>query len=101
MAPPQFKPLNPANVPTGGNMTYAALAPVNAKQLRFLDFLNRLAGRPPTWTADCHTILGKGWDGDFTHLSKAAASYLIYVLQVGLKATADPEDDLQIEGYPA
>lgn len=100
MTTPKPKPLNPANVPTEGNMTFAALAPVSAKQLRMLDYLRRLAGNSPTWVADCHLILGKGWDGEFPHLSKAAASYLITVLQVGLLAVAEPGDDLQIDGTP-
>lgn len=99
--PPDPTPLNPSNVPQWGDQTFNALAPVTAKQLRMIDHLKRLAGNSPTWVADCHLVLGKGWDGDVTHLSKAAATYLITVMQAGLVAVAEPDDDLQIEGHPA
>lgn len=95
MAPP----LNPKNVPTGGNMTYAAMERIRDKQLRMIGHLQRTAGRPPTWEATCRTILGDDWDGLYETLSVAAASWLIHNLQAGLLAVAQ-KDDLYIEGSP-
>lgn len=84
---------NPSNVPTGGNQTYAALAPITPKQLRWLDWAKRTTGNSPTWESDCRRILGANWDGQFGTLSQAAGSWLIYVLQRGLVAVSqDPED---------
>lgn len=93
MAPPS----NPANVPTGGEMSYAALSRITDKQIRMIDHLRRLCGNPPTWEDDCRLILGKDWDGLYQTLSRAAASWLITNLQAGLLATREPGDDLQIE----
>lgn len=84
---------NPINVPTGGSQTYAALAPISPKQLRWLKWAQHHTGNPPTWESDCRRVLGDDWDGDFNTLSQAAGSWLIYVLQRGLVAVAqDPED---------
>lgn len=90
------KPINPPNVPTGGDMSYAALAAITPAQLRFISKLRRLCGNPPTWEQDCSTILG-GFDGPPETLSRAAGSYLITTLQAGLLATREPGDDLQLE----
>ena len=93
------KPVNPPRVPTGGNMTFAAETPISREQLRMLAHLRRLCGNPPTWEADCSTILG-GFDGPLEVLSQAAGSWLIGNFQAALAATKDPDDDLQIEGSP-
>jgi hypothetical protein len=85
MAP---KPQNPRNVPTGGNMTYAALERVTPAQLKQLRYLTRTAGNPPTWDDSCALVLGKDWDGTYETLSKAAASWLIHNLQTGLGVVA-------------
>lgn len=95
MAPPK----NPRNVPTRGNMTYAALEPIRSKQLRMISYLKRTAGNPPTWDATCGLILGDDWDGVYETLSVAAGSWLIHGLQRGLLAVAE-KDDLYIEGSP-
>ena len=92
-------PLNPRNVPTHGNMTYAALEPIRDKQLRFLSHLKRISGNPPTWDATCGLILGDNWDGVYETLSVAAGSWLIHGLQRGLLAVAE-KDDLYVEGSP-
>ena len=94
------RPLNPRNVPTGGDMTYAALERVTDKQMRMLGHLRSLAGDPPTWDATCRIILGDDWDGVYATLSKAAASWLIHNIQTGLLAVSEP-GDLHIEGAPA
>jgi hypothetical protein len=88
MAPPT----NPKNVPTAGNMTYAALERVTPQQLRAISMLKRTAGNPPTWDATCELILGKDWDGVYETLSRAAASWLINGLRRGLIEVAQPED---------
>ena len=87
---------NPVNVPTGGNATYAALAPITSKQLRMLGWLKRTVGDSPTWESDCRRILGADWDGDFTSLSQAAGSWLIFVLQRGLVEVAGSDVDLTV-----
>lgn len=86
---------NPRNVPTSGNQTYAALEPITASQLRMIGWLQRTAGSPDTWESDCRKILGQDWDGDFQSLSKAAGSWLIYVLQAGLVAVTGSGDELR------
>ena len=48
---------NPSNVPTGGRQTYAALAPITPKQLRWLSWAKRTTGNQPTWDGDCRRIL--------------------------------------------
>lgn len=95
MAPP----LNPKNVPTGGEMTYAALERITAQQLRMINHLRRTAGNPPTWEATCGLILGDDWDGTLPTLSKAAGSWLIHNLQAGLLAVSEP-GDLDVQGQP-
>ena len=80
---------NPANVPTHGRQTYAALAPITPKQLRMLGWLKRTVGNPPTWESDCRRILGDDWDGEWDTLSQAAGSWLIFVLQHGLTEVAE------------
>ena len=87
MAPPQ----NPKNVPTGGDMTYAALTRISPAQLKFIGSLQRTAGNPPTWDDSCHLVLGKDWDGVYETLSQAAASWLIHNLQTGLSVVAERE----------
>jgi len=96
MAPPQ----NPKNVPTGGNMTYAALERITPAQLKQLRYLKRMAGNPPTWDDSCELVLGKDWDGTYETLSKAAASWLIHNLQQALVAVSQSPDDLQVGGAP-
>ena len=96
MAPP----LNPRNVPTSGDMTYAALERITAKQLRMISQLKRLAGNPPTWEATCGLILGDDWDGVYETLSVAAGSWLIHNLQAGLLAVSKP-GDLDLDRAPA
>ena len=91
---------NPKNVPIGGSMTYAALEAARPKQLGMIGYLRRIAGGPH-WEDDCRTILGDDWDGVYTTLSVAAASYLIHVLQTAIKATADADDDLQVPEFTA
>ena len=90
------KPINPPNVPTEGNMTFAAITIISPQQLRFLRKLRQLAGNPPTWEQDCSTILG-GYDGPLECLSQAAGSWLITGWQSAIVATADPDDDLQLD----
>lgn len=82
---------NPSNVPTGGNATYMALAQVSARQLGYLNVLKRKAGNSPTWDEDCGRILGDGWDGDYSTLSQAAASWLISNLQRAFAAIEEDE----------
>ena len=95
MAPP----LNPRNVPTDGEMTYAALERITSQQLRMISSLKRMAGNPPTWDATCGLILGEDWDGVYETLSVAAGSWLIHGLQRGLLAVSQ-RDDLYVEGSP-
>lgn len=96
MAPP----LNPRNVPTGGNMTYAALERITPAQLKQLRYLRRIAGNPPTWDDTCGVILGDGWDGIYESLSKAAGSWLITGIQRGLVAVATRREELDVPGSP-
>lgn len=96
MAPPS----NPRNVPTRGDMTYAALERITAKQLKMLSHLKRTAGNPPTWDASCGLILGDDWDGAYETLSVAAGSWLIHGLQSALLAVSEP-GDLDVQGAPA
>lgn len=86
---------NPSNVPTGGRQTYAAIEPITHAQLRMLGWLKRTCGSPDTWEQDCRKVLGQDWDGKFESLSKAAGSWLIYVLQAGLVAVTDRGDELR------
>ena len=95
MAPP----INPRNVPTGGDMTYAALQRITSKQLRMISQLKRTAGSPPTWDATCGIVLGNDWDGVYESLSVAAGSWLIHNLQAGLLAVSQP-GDLNVQGSP-
>jgi hypothetical protein len=95
MAPPS----NPRNVPTAGDMTYAALERITAQQLRMISHLRRTAGYPPTWDATCGLILGSDWDDTYETLSKAAGSWLIHNLQAGLLAVSEP-GDLDVQGSP-
>ena len=100
MSPDNSKPMNPANVPTRGNMTYAALETIRPAQLKMLRYLNRLVGNPPTWEDSCRLILGKDWDGNFNTLSVAAGSWLISELKRGIVAVSQP-GDLDFEEQPA
>ena len=95
MAPP----LNPKNVPTGGQMTYAALEPITGPQLRMIGRLRSIAGDPPMWDDTCRIVLGDDWDGVYRTLSKAAGSWLIHSLQAGLVAVSQP-GDLDVQGSP-
>ena len=94
------KPNNPRNVPTGGRMTYAALEPVTAQQLKFIRQLRRIAHNPPTWEDSCRLILGPDWDGVYETLSVAAASWLIHELQRGLLAVSERREDLELPVGP-
>jgi hypothetical protein len=94
------KPNNPVNVPTGGNMTYAALERITPKQLKMLRYLKRIAGNPPTWDDSCTLVLGRDFDGVYENLSMAAGSWLIHELQRGLGAVARSREDLEVpSGY--
>jgi len=94
------KPTNPRNVPTSGNMTYAALERITAPQLKQLRYLKRIAGNPPTWDDSCTLVLGSDFDGVYEHLSKAAGSWLISELQRGLGAVSRSREDLEVpRGY--
>jgi hypothetical protein len=94
------QPQNPSRVEIPGHLTFARHELATPAQLRAIAKLQALVGHPPTWQADCRTILGPDWDGEYKSLSKAAAAWLIHVLRAGLVATAAPDDDLQIEGSP-
>ena len=83
------KPLNPKNVPTGGNQTYAAISRISTRQLGLISRLKRTAGNPPTWDETCGLILGDDWDGVYESLSMAAGSWLIYNLQRGIAAVRE------------
>jgi hypothetical protein len=94
------KPNNPVNVPTGGNMTYAALGHITPKQLKMLRYLKRIAGNPPTWDDSCTLVLGRDFDGVYENLSIAAGSWLIHELQRGLGHVAKRREDLEVpSGY--
>ena len=83
------KPLNPKNVPTGGNQTYAAISRISTRQLGLISRLKRTAGNPPTWDETCGLSLGDDWDGVYESLSQAAGSWLIYNLQRGIAAVRE------------
>jgi hypothetical protein len=83
------KPLNPKNVPTTGNMTYAALTPISPAQLKLLHSLRMRVGDPHIWEDISRTVLGKDWDGEYHTLSQAAASWLIHNVQTGLVVVAE------------
>jgi len=94
------KPANPRNVPTTGNMTYAALERITPAQLKMLRHLKRIAGNPPTWDDSCTLVLGPDFDGVYENLSMAAGSWLIHELQRGLGAVARSREELEVpRGY--
>ena len=93
------KPTNPRNVPTTGNMTYAALERITGPQLKQLRYLKRMAGNPPTWDDSCTLVLGADFDGVYENLSKAAGSWLISELQRAFVSVAKSRDDLEVPSH--